>query len=62
MAPVMTAIVMVGRTGGAYAAQIATMEGDEEIDALRVLGIPPFQYLVSPAFEDGVEPRRSASQ
>jgi phospholipid/cholesterol/gamma-HCH transport system permease protein len=48
MAPIMTAIVMAGRTGGAYAAQIATMEGNEEIDALRVLGIPPFQYLVFP--------------
>ena len=32
-APIMTAIVMAGRTGGAYAAHIATMEGNEEIDA-----------------------------
>jgi phospholipid/cholesterol/gamma-HCH transport system permease protein len=48
MAPLMTAIVMAGRTGGAYAAHIATMEGNEEIDALRVLGISPFQYLVFP--------------
>jgi phospholipid/cholesterol/gamma-HCH transport system permease protein len=48
MAPIMTAIVMAGRTGGAYAAQIATMEGNEEIDALRVFGISPFQYLVFP--------------
>jgi phospholipid/cholesterol/gamma-HCH transport system permease protein len=48
MAPLMTAIVMAGRTGGAYAAQIATMEGNEEIDALQVLGIPPFQFLVFP--------------
>jgi len=48
MAPIMTAIVMAGRTGGAYAAQLATMEGNEEIDALRVFGIPPFQYLVFP--------------
>jgi phospholipid/cholesterol/gamma-HCH transport system permease protein len=48
MAPMMTAIVMAGRTGGAYAAQIATMEGNEEIDALRVFGIPPYQYLVLP--------------
>jgi phospholipid/cholesterol/gamma-HCH transport system permease protein len=47
-APIMTAIVMAGRTGGAYAAHIATMEGNEEIDALRVLGISPFQYLVFP--------------
>jgi phospholipid/cholesterol/gamma-HCH transport system permease protein len=48
MAPIMTAIVMAGRTGGAYAAQIATMEGNEEIDALQVFGISPFQYLVFP--------------
>jgi phospholipid/cholesterol/gamma-HCH transport system permease protein len=48
MAAVMTAIVMAGRTGGAYAAQIATMQGNEEIDALRVLGIPVHDYLVLP--------------
>jgi phospholipid/cholesterol/gamma-HCH transport system permease protein len=48
MAPIMTAIVMAGRTGGAYAAQIATMEGNEEIDALRALGISPYDYLVVP--------------
>jgi phospholipid/cholesterol/gamma-HCH transport system permease protein len=48
MAPIMTAIVMAGRTGGAYAAQIATMEGNEEIDALRTLGISPNNYLVMP--------------
>ena len=40
MAAVMTAIVMAGRTGGAYAAQIATMQGNEEIDALKTFGIP----------------------
>jgi phospholipid/cholesterol/gamma-HCH transport system permease protein len=48
MAPVMTAIVMAGRTGTAYAAQISTMVGNEEIDALRVIGIPPLRYLVLP--------------
>src|SRR5258706_5483232 len=48
MASIMTGIVMAGRTGGAYAAQIATMEGNEEIDALRTLGISPYQYLVVP--------------
>ncbi|WP_424140828.1 MlaE family ABC transporter permease [Roseomonas chloroacetimidivorans] len=48
MAAVMTAIVMAGRTGGAYAAQIATMQGNEEIDALKALGIPVFDYLVLP--------------
>jgi len=48
MAAVMTAIVMAGRTGGAYAAQIATMQGNEEIDALKAFGIPVFDYLVLP--------------
>lgn len=48
MAAVMTAIVMAGRTGGAYAAHIATMQGNEEIDALRALGIPVHDYLVLP--------------
>ena len=48
MAAVMTAIVMAGRTGGAYAAQLATMQGNEEIDALQALGISPVDYLVLP--------------
>jgi len=49
MAPVMTAIVMAGRTGGAYAARIATMRGNEELDALQVVGIPASDYLILPA-------------
>ncbi len=48
MAALMTAIIMAGRTGGAYAAQIAAMEGAEEIDALRALGVPIFDYLILP--------------
>lgn len=48
MTALMTAIVMSGRTGGAYAAQIATMLGNEEIDALRAIGIPIHDYLVLP--------------
>lgn len=48
MAAIMTAIVMSGRTGGAYAAEIATMVGSEEIDALRVIGIPIGDYLILP--------------
>ncbi|NVN31383.1 ABC transporter permease, partial [Endobacter medicaginis] len=49
MAAVMTAIIMAGRTGGAYAARIATMLGNEEIDALGVFGIPVSSYLVLPS-------------
>jgi phospholipid/cholesterol/gamma-HCH transport system permease protein len=49
MVAVMTAIVMAGRTGGAYAARIATMKGNEEIDALEVVGIPVSDYLILPS-------------
>ncbi len=48
MAALMTAIIMAGRTGGAYAATIAAMQGAEEIDALRAMGIPIFDYLILP--------------
>ncbi len=48
MAPLITAIVMSGRTGSAYAAEIAAMQGSEEIDALRALGVPIFDYLILP--------------
>jgi len=48
MAAVMTAIIMSGRTSGAYAAQIATMQVNEEIDALHVVGIPVYDYLILP--------------
>ncbi|MDI2091089.1 ABC transporter permease [Commensalibacter oyaizuii] len=49
MAAVMTAIVISGRTGGAYAARIATMQGNEEIDALKVMGIPVTEYIILPS-------------
>eukprot|EP01037_Dinobryon_pediforme_P002037 gene2037-2075_t len=49
MVAVMTAIVMAGRTGGAYAARIATMQGNEEIDALKVIGIPVSDYILLPS-------------
>jgi phospholipid/cholesterol/gamma-HCH transport system permease protein len=48
MSAVMTAIVMAGRTGGAYAAHIATMQGNEEVDALTTFGIAPVEYLILP--------------
>ena len=48
MTPLVTAIVMAGRTGSSYAAEIASMQGSEEIDALRALGISVFDYLVLP--------------
>jgi phospholipid/cholesterol/gamma-HCH transport system permease protein len=48
MAPLMTAIVMSGRNGSAYAAEIAAMQGSEEIDALHAIGISVFDYLILP--------------
>jgi phospholipid/cholesterol/gamma-HCH transport system permease protein len=48
MAAVITAVVMAGRTGAAFAAELATMQANEEIDALRVLGVDPLPFLVWP--------------
>ncbi len=48
MAPIMTAIIMAGRTGAAYAAQIGTMKVNEEVDALTTLGMHPIDFLVTP--------------
>ena len=48
MAAVITAVVVAGRTASSFAAELATMQADEEIDALRVLGIDPLSYLVLP--------------
>ena len=47
-APMMTAIIIAGRSGSAYAAQIGTMAVTEEIDAMRTLGIDPLEVLVLP--------------
>jgi phospholipid/cholesterol/gamma-HCH transport system permease protein len=48
LAPLMTAIIVAGRTGSAYAAEIGTMKVTEEVDALRTIGIPPMEILVLP--------------
>lgn len=48
MGVVMTAIIMSGRTGAAFAAQIGSMKANEEIDALRTFGFNPFDFLVLP--------------
>lgn len=47
-APLMTAIIIAGRSGSAYAAQIGTMSVTQEIDAMRTLGIAPLEMLVLP--------------
>ncbi len=48
MGALMTAIIMAGRTGAAFAAELGTMKITEEIDALRTLGISPVDHLVLP--------------
>jgi phospholipid/cholesterol/gamma-HCH transport system permease protein len=48
LGPVMTAIVMAGRTGSAYAAQIGTMKVTQEVDALTTMALPPADFLVLP--------------
>lgn len=48
MGAMMTAIIMAGRTGAAYAAQLGTMQVNEEIDALKTMGISPIEFLVFP--------------
>ncbi len=48
MGAIMTGIIMAGRTGASYAAQLGTMQVNEELDALTTLGISPMEYLVLP--------------
>ena len=48
IAPMMTAIILAGRTGAAYAAQLGTMQVNEEIDALKTFGFSPMDFLVLP--------------
>ena len=48
MGAIMTAIIMAGRSGSAYAAQLGTMQVNEEIDALKTMGISPIEFLVLP--------------
>ncbi|MCQ8105358.1 ABC transporter permease [Methylomonas sp. SURF-2] len=48
MGPLMTAVIMSGRTGAAYAAQLGTMNVNSEIDALKTMGISPMEFLALP--------------
>jgi phospholipid/cholesterol/gamma-HCH transport system permease protein len=47
-APLLTAIIVAGRTGSAYAAQIGTMKLNQEVDALKTFGVSPTELLVLP--------------
>jgi phospholipid/cholesterol/gamma-HCH transport system permease protein len=48
MGAIMTGIIMAGRTGAAFAAEIGTMQVNEEIDALQTMGVSPMEFLVLP--------------
>jgi len=48
LAPLMTAIIVCGRSGAAFAAELGSMKVNEELDALRTLGLTPFGWLVVP--------------
>jgi len=50
LGPLMTAIVVIGRSGSAFAAEIGTMKVTEEIDALNTMALNPVQFLVTPKF------------
>jgi phospholipid/cholesterol/gamma-HCH transport system permease protein len=44
----MTAVIMAGRTGSGFAAQLGTMQVNQEIEALETMGLPPMEFLVLP--------------
>jgi len=48
LGPLVTAIILAGRSGSAFAAEIGTMKVDEELDALSTMGLPPVRFLVLP--------------
>jgi phospholipid/cholesterol/gamma-HCH transport system permease protein len=48
LGPLMTGIVMAGRTGAAFAAVLGTMTANEEVDALRTMGLRPMEFLTMP--------------
>ena len=49
----MTAIMVAGRSGSAFAAQLGTMKLTEEIDAMRTIGVSPMEALVLPRMHRG---------
>jgi len=50
LGPLVTAIVVIGRSGSAFAAEIGTMRVTEELDALETMALDPFKYLITPKF------------
>ena len=54
LGPIMTAIVLAGRSGSAFAAEIGTMKINEEINALTTMGLDPVRFLVAPRLLAGI--------
>lgn len=54
LAPVMAAIMVVGRAGAAMAAEISSQRISEQIDALEVMAVDPFEYLIAPRILAGI--------
>jgi phospholipid/cholesterol/gamma-HCH transport system permease protein len=54
LGPIMTAIVLAGRSGSAFAAEIGTMKVNEEINALTTMGLDPVRFLVAPRVLAGI--------
>ena len=54
MGPLMTAILLAGRTGSAFAAEVGTMKINEELNALKTFGLDPIPFLVVPRILAGV--------
>ncbi len=54
LGPIMTAIVLAGRSGSAFAAEIGTMKVNEEVDALTTMGIDPVRFLIAPRLLAGI--------
>jgi phospholipid/cholesterol/gamma-HCH transport system permease protein len=50
LGPLITAVLVIGRSGSAFAAEIGTMKVNEELDALQTMAIGPIPYLVTPKF------------
>jgi phospholipid/cholesterol/gamma-HCH transport system permease protein len=50
LGPLMTAVMVIGRSGSAFAAEIGTMKVNEELDALETMALEPIYFLVAPKF------------
>src|SRR5918912_3238232 len=54
LGPLMTAILLAGRSGAAFAAELGTMKVNEEVDALTTMGLGPVRFLVVPRVLAGI--------